>query len=116
VRRAIEYYEQALAIQREIGDRRGEGADLGNLGLAYAALGETRRAIEYYEQQLIITREIGDRRGEGNALANMGLLVKGQGDLARARQLWEQALEIYEAIEAPAAERVRGRLKGLNEE
>ncbi len=31
-RKAIEYYEQALKISREIGDRRGEGKDLGNLG------------------------------------------------------------------------------------
>jgi len=31
-RRAIEYHEQALAIDKEIGDRQGEGAALGNLG------------------------------------------------------------------------------------
>ena len=31
---AIEYYEQALAISREIGDRRGEGIHLNNLGEA----------------------------------------------------------------------------------
>ncbi len=57
--------EQALAISREIGDRRGEGDHLGNLGLAYADLGETRKAIDYHEQALAISREIGDRRGEG---------------------------------------------------
>ena len=68
MRRAIEYYEQALVISREIGDRRGEGNDLGNLGMAYADLGEVRRAIEYYEQALVISREIGDRRGEGNCI------------------------------------------------
>ena len=33
-RKAIEYYEQALKISREIGDRRGEGTDLGNLGIS----------------------------------------------------------------------------------
>ncbi len=38
VDQAIEYYEQALVISREIGDRQGEGADLGNLGRAYRAL------------------------------------------------------------------------------
>ena len=65
--RAIEYYEQALAIAREIGDRRGEGTDLGNLGNCYADLGQTARAIEYYEQALAIAREIGDRRGEGTS-------------------------------------------------
>ena len=44
---AIEYYGQALAISREIGDRRGEGNSLGNLGIAYAALGRAEQAIEY---------------------------------------------------------------------
>ena len=86
---------------------------MGNLGIAYRALGETRRAIEYYEQALTVAREIGDRRGEGADLANMGLLAKEQGDLARARQLWEQALKIYEAIEDPNAKRVRGWLDEL---
>jgi len=81
-RKAIGHYEQALAIDREIGralaidreigDRRGEGADLGSLGLAYADLGEVRKAIGYYEQALAIDREIGDRRGEGAVLGNLG--------------------------------------------
>ncbi len=31
-RKAIEFYEKALEIAREIGDRRGEGHALGNLG------------------------------------------------------------------------------------
>ena len=74
-----------------------------------------RRAIEYCEQALSVAREIGDRRMEGNALANLGLLAEGQGELAHARELWEQALRIFEAIEDPNAERVRGWLKELNE-
>jgi len=41
-------YAISDAISREIGDRRGEGARLGNLGLAYAYLGEVERAIEHY--------------------------------------------------------------------
>ncbi|HFD38969.1 MAG TPA: tetratricopeptide repeat protein [Anaerolineae bacterium] len=68
-RRAIQYYEQALAIDREIGDRQGEGNWLGNLGEAYRNLGDARRAIQYYEQALAIRREIGDRRGEGGTLS-----------------------------------------------
>ena len=62
-RRAIEYHEQALAIARNIGDRRGEGTALGNLGDAYHSLDENRRAIECQEEQLKIAREIGDRVG-----------------------------------------------------
>ena len=35
---------------RRLKNRRGRGNHLGNLGLAYATLGETCRAIEFYEQ------------------------------------------------------------------
>ncbi len=43
-KKAIDYYEQALKIDREIGDRRGEGADLGNLGNAYSNLGDAEKS------------------------------------------------------------------------
>jgi len=72
-RRAIADYEQALAIAREIGDRRGEGNHLGNLGNAYYRLGYPSQAIEYHQQALAIAREIGDRRREGNHLDSLGL-------------------------------------------
>ena len=55
--KAIEYYEQALKIAREIGDRRGEGNRLGNLGIAYSNLGETKKAIDYYEQAFELNPE-----------------------------------------------------------
>ncbi len=46
----IRWLETAVAAARQIKNKEAEGAHLGNLGLAYAALGETRKAIEYYEQ------------------------------------------------------------------
>jgi tetratricopeptide (TPR) repeat protein len=52
------YYERQLVIVREIGDRRGEGASLGNLGLPYANLGQVERAIGLLEQALRIGQEI----------------------------------------------------------
>ena len=98
VRRAIENYEQALVISREIGDRRGEGTDLGNLGNAYQSLGDVRRAIENYEQALVISREIGDRRGEGTDLGNLGIAYTDLGDVRRAIENYEQALVISREI------------------
>ena len=109
-RKAIEHHEQALAIDREIGDRRGEGQDLGNLGIAYADLGDARKAIDYYEQRLVIAREIGDRRGEGNALWNSADEFWKLGNRAEAVARAEAALRIYEAIEGPAAAKVRAAL------
>jgi len=109
-RRAIEYHEQALVISRARGDRRGEGQDLGNLGNAYDKLFEYRCAFQYYGQQLEISREIRDSLGEANALYNSAVALEQLGDRPVAIARAEAALKIYDAIAAPAASRVRGKL------
>ncbi|WP_375453051.1 NB-ARC domain-containing protein, partial [uncultured Nostoc sp.] len=45
---ARNYYEQALAIYREIGDRQGEAIVLKALGFAHSSLGEYQQARNYY--------------------------------------------------------------------
>jgi tetratricopeptide (TPR) repeat protein len=94
----IRWMEAALAAARKLKDRKAEGAHLGNLGLAYADLGETRRAIEFYEQALLIAREIGNRRSEGNTLGNLGIAYKDLGDVRRAIEYCEQQLVITREI------------------
>jgi tetratricopeptide (TPR) repeat protein len=97
-RKRIPWLEAAAAAARHLGDRGAEGRHLGNLGLAYAALGKARRAIGYYEQALAIAREIGDRRGEGNALGNLGLAYADLRDARQAIGYYEQALAIEREI------------------
>ena len=94
----IRWLEAGLAAARRLGDRAGESAHLGNLGVAYRNLGEHRRAITYYEQHLGIAREIGDRRGEGNALGNLGIAYKDLGEYRRAITYCEQHLGIAREI------------------
>jgi tetratricopeptide (TPR) repeat protein len=94
----IGWLEAAVAAARRLGDRAAEGVHLGNLGLAYAALGQAQRASEYYERALVIRREIGDRRGEGSDLGNLGLAYADLGQAQRAIAYHEQALEIDREI------------------
>jgi len=47
-----------LEISREIGDRRGEGNQLGNMGIAYSNLGQRDKARKYWIDALHIFREI----------------------------------------------------------
>ena len=97
-REGIRWREAALTAARQLKDRAAEGRHLGNLGLAYADLGEYRRAIEYQEQRLAIARESGDRKGEGNALGNLGSAYYSLGDYRRAIEYYEQQLEITREI------------------
>jgi tetratricopeptide (TPR) repeat protein len=109
-RERIRWLELALTAARRLKRRSSEGVALGNLGITYKDLGETRKAIEFYEQRLAIAREIGDRRGEGNAVWNMSLSLDKLGDRAQAITCAEAALRIYEAIEDPIAGSVRRQL------
>jgi tetratricopeptide (TPR) repeat protein len=59
--KAIEYYEQALAINRELKMRINEGIALGFLGTTYYSMGQHEKAIEYLQQALAITRETKSR-------------------------------------------------------
>ncbi len=97
-RQRIRWLEVQCDAARRVKDRRGEGAALGNLGLAYFALSDARKAIEFYEQALTIDREIGDRRGEGAALGNLGNAYAALGDSRKAIEFYEQALTIAREI------------------
>ncbi len=90
--------EAGLTAARALSRRYDEGAFLGNLGIAYSALGQVERAIEYYQQALTIAREIGDRGGEGNTFGNLGNAYSNLGQVERAIEHYQQALAIAREI------------------
>jgi tetratricopeptide (TPR) repeat protein len=110
-RTLIVWLEVAIAACRRLGDRRGAGATLGNLGNAWAERGEPRKAIEYYEQWLVIAREIGDRRGEGNALWNAAIVHELLNERDDALGKVKAAFVIRRAIEDPNAAKVAAWLR-----
>lgn len=90
----IRWLEIALATSRRFKDKQRECNALGNLGVAYENLAETRRAIRFYEQALAIAREIGDKRSEGGSLGNLGIAYVNLGEMQQAIQFLEQHLPI----------------------
>jgi tetratricopeptide (TPR) repeat protein len=97
-RELIAWLEAQATAARQLKRRDAEGVALGNLGIAYADLGEARRAIEYHEKTLIVMQEIGDRRGEGVALGGLGLAYYSLGETRRAIEYHEKRLVIAEEI------------------
>jgi tetratricopeptide (TPR) repeat protein len=90
--KSIEAHEKSLAISRRMGYRKDEGTTLGNLGVAYAKLGDYN--LDFYLQQLTIAREIGDLIGEGTVLGNLGITYHNRGEYAQAINLHLQHLTI----------------------
>ena len=96
--KAIQYHKKSLNIDRELGNREGQGASLNNLGSAYLSLGEFPTAIDYLQQALEIARSIGDRSGEGKALGNLGGAYYSLGEFHTAIDYHQQALDIARSI------------------
>jgi CHAT domain-containing protein len=91
-------------IRQEIGDRRGEGESLNNIGSIYHNQGQYPKALDYYQQALVILKEIGDRAGEGGSLNNIGLIYYDLGQYPKALNYYQQALVISEEIGNRAGE------------
>ena len=77
----------ALAIHREVGNRRSEASALCNLSMMDFEQGRLVEALAHSEDALVIAREAGDRRNESIVLGNLGSLYRelGKGDQARSR-------------------------------
>jgi tetratricopeptide (TPR) repeat protein len=113
--KAIECYDQALAIARETSDRKGEGATLNNFGIVYFSLGDNKRAITYYEQALAIDREIENMEGAAKIQFNMASVYSEEGDLTRALSLAQEASRILTTINSPNARQAQEFVLQLNE-
>ena len=103
---ALQSWQQALIIYREIKDRQGEGRALGTLGIAYILLGDYTKAIEYQQQSLVIAREIKDRQSEGQALGILGGAYVFLENYAKAIEYIQQQLAIAREIKDRQSEGV----------
>ena len=98
LREALQSWEQALTIYREIGYRQGEGGALCNLGLVCNFLGQYDKAIEFYEQSLVISGKIGYRQGKAASLGGLGNAYLFLGQYQRAIEFHQQSLVIEQKI------------------
>jgi len=70
--KTLNYYQQSLAIDKQLENKAGEGTTLNNIGEVYNNLGEYSKALDYYQQSLDIHKQVGDKAGEGTILNNIG--------------------------------------------
>ncbi len=95
---ALQSWNNALTIYRQIQDRYREGEVLGNLGVAYKNLGKYTKAIECYQQHLKIAREIKSLEEEARALGNLGVVYKNTGEYKKAINYYDRQIQIAKEI------------------
>jgi predicted ATPase/class 3 adenylate cyclase len=96
--RAIEQYDQSLALAREINDKKEIGKAYSSLGVVHFEKGDRARAVECFQSFLALSEGIGYKQGVGRACGNLGNVHYISGDFDRALELYRKCLAINEEL------------------
>ncbi|MEB3220401.1 MAG: tetratricopeptide repeat protein, partial [Nostocales cyanobacterium 94392] len=97
---AIEYYQRALTISQELGDRALEGNILSYQGLMYELLEQPNKALNLYEKALILLKEAGDSYALEKTLERQGIILLKTGKYAEAEKAFLDAIKLWEGSKA----------------
>ncbi|MBN2549630.1 MAG: tetratricopeptide repeat protein [Anaerolineales bacterium] len=95
---ALAYFQDALQVYRQAGDRRNEGMVLNSIGLVWNAQGDYEQARQCFKEALHVAREIGSRRDETRLLNNLGIMHLYQNQYTEARAYYLQASQRAQEI------------------
>jgi tetratricopeptide (TPR) repeat protein len=87
-------YEEALNIQRALGDKDSLANTLNSIANVLADKGDQAGAKAKYEEALAAFRELGSQFEIAMTMGNIGELYLDEGDLPEAKKMFEQALDI----------------------
>jgi non-specific serine/threonine protein kinase len=91
---ARQWNERALALAREVGDRKIEALSLSNLGAQAAESGDLDRAVANFEAGLALARAVGDGNATVAALHNLACATWLRGELALAVERHAEGLAL----------------------
>ncbi|CAH3140042.1 unnamed protein product, partial [Porites lobata] len=92
--KAIEFYQLALRITKDTGDKDGEGTIYNNLGLAYRSLSDFNKAIEFYQLALPIAKDARNKDQEEAIYNRLGGAYYFLSDFKKAIEFYQLALRI----------------------
>lgn len=92
------FSEEALAVAREVGDRKTEFLALNEQADNALYVGEYGLAEELFSQGLAVARETGDEAGVSLGLAELGILYSLQGRFDEAGAMLEESLAMSEKL------------------
>ncbi|HEY9809521.1 MAG TPA: tetratricopeptide repeat protein [Halomicronema sp.] len=95
---ALETFQKALIIVKEINERYGETLIYNKLGIIYQNLGDYPQSLKYFQQALPITKELGEQAGEASIINNIGRVYHLQSQYSLALEYYEKGLVIRKKI------------------
>ncbi len=95
------YYEQALAVFREVGDGYAQAVTLANEGELFRGRGEWEKAQSIFEQALTLNSQYSDEHLQSVILHNLGLLYQARKDYATALRCYVESLKLAHGLPVP---------------
>ena len=100
--KALEYYQKALEIRKQVlGESHPDIAlSYNSIGYIYSAQGDYALALEYYQQSLAIWKQVYGESHPDVALSynDIGSIHASQGDYALALEYYQQSLAIWKQV------------------
>ncbi|MGB3419312.1 MAG: tetratricopeptide repeat protein [Dolichospermum sp.] len=92
---ARDFYQLALSIFIEFGDRYEQAGTYHNLGIVAQEMREYAQARDFYQQALAIKIKFGDRYSQANTYHQLGYVAQKMREYAQARDFYQLALSIF---------------------
>jgi tetratricopeptide (TPR) repeat protein len=97
-RQAIQKFQEARAVWRTEGDRRGEAEALFAMGGPYTHVGQMGKALESFNEARAVWHDVGEPRREGVTLNSIAYLYKFLDERQKALDSFNQALSLWRAV------------------
>jgi tetratricopeptide (TPR) repeat protein len=91
---ALRNYQEALAIERRIGFKRGVAASLNEMAQVYSLLGKPDEALASFNEAIKVRREIGAKKEVGDTLIDLGNFYENRGQHDQALKMLMESLQI----------------------
>jgi len=91
---ALRNYQDSMAINQRLGQKRGVAASLVEIGQVQLSLGKPDAALTAYHDALKIRQEIGATKEAGDTLIDLGDLYLERGYPDKALQMYKESLQI----------------------
>jgi len=91
---ALRNYQDSMAINQKLGQKRGVAASLSEIAQVQLSLGKPDAATAAYDQALKIRQEIGAKKDAGDTLIEIGDLYLDRGQPDKALQAFKESLQI----------------------
>ncbi len=92
--KALNYLNNALEIQKEIGDKYNSAQTLTTIGSVYYDMKNQQKALDYFSQSLGIMKEINNRQGVADGLNNVAVIYEEMKNYVKAKLCYRQSLDL----------------------